>query len=129
MRAARLRAISEEVLRAVRTFLPPEVQLLDAVMGVPSRFPRVRKARVPQHLTEFCLDGAQHAVKAPALRALVHRGSVEGREREQVQHAAGDIFRSSRLDASHADEASICAGCVVHADILCELMHLLWGCA
>ena len=38
LRAARLRAMSEEVLRSVRTFLPPEVQLLDAVMGVPSRW-------------------------------------------------------------------------------------------
>ena len=37
MPAARLRAISEEVLRSVRAFLPPEVQLLDTVMGVPSR--------------------------------------------------------------------------------------------
>ena len=37
LRTARLRAMSEEVLRSVRKFLPPEVQLLDAVMGVPSR--------------------------------------------------------------------------------------------
>ena len=35
--AARLRGISEEVLRAVRSHLPPEVQLLDLLMGLAGR--------------------------------------------------------------------------------------------
>ena len=37
--AARLKGISEEVLRAVRSHLPPEVQLLDLLMGLAGRCP------------------------------------------------------------------------------------------